>query len=246
VAHARKNGSIIVYDAAYALYISDRNCPKSIFEIEGEIQKDWYFFVSCSGFVLCGMCEQAGNAARLTTTVNHCLCYCFLQSRAVLQSGSDWAQQSLVLCSVFEIFGIARTCRMIICCLALALQLVHTLRCWYPSVADGHLCSVSAHSCCISHHFAKSRVHKQANDCLTPKNHAISACRRQDVRAGDVQAHARFMVVHHHHVVSSSCCVIIMSSWPQAPRRARWRRAASASTRASRGRGWGGPSSRTP
>jgi LL-diaminopimelate aminotransferase len=35
VAHARRNGSIIVYDAAYALYISDRNCPKSIFEIEG-------------------------------------------------------------------------------------------------------------------------------------------------------------------------------------------------------------------
>jgi len=35
VAHARRNGSIIVYDAAYALYISDRSCPKSIFEIEG-------------------------------------------------------------------------------------------------------------------------------------------------------------------------------------------------------------------
>lgn len=35
VAHARKNGSLIVYDAAYALYISDRNCPKSIFEIPG-------------------------------------------------------------------------------------------------------------------------------------------------------------------------------------------------------------------
>lgn len=35
VAHAKRNGSIIVYDAAYALYISDRNCPKSIFEIEG-------------------------------------------------------------------------------------------------------------------------------------------------------------------------------------------------------------------
>lgn len=35
VAFAKKNGSIIVYDAAYALYISDRNCPKSIFEIEG-------------------------------------------------------------------------------------------------------------------------------------------------------------------------------------------------------------------
>lgn len=35
VAFARKNGSIIVYDAAYALYISDPNCPKTIFEIEG-------------------------------------------------------------------------------------------------------------------------------------------------------------------------------------------------------------------
>lgn len=41
VAHARKNGSIIVYDAAYALYISDRNCPKSIFEIEGKVLEDW-------------------------------------------------------------------------------------------------------------------------------------------------------------------------------------------------------------
>ncbi|KAK9828942.1 hypothetical protein WJX72_002939 [[Myrmecia] bisecta] len=35
VAFAKKNGSIIVYDAAYALYISDDNCPKSIFEIPG-------------------------------------------------------------------------------------------------------------------------------------------------------------------------------------------------------------------
>jgi len=32
---ARKNGSIIVYDAAYALYISDTNCPRSIYEIPG-------------------------------------------------------------------------------------------------------------------------------------------------------------------------------------------------------------------
>ncbi len=34
VAFARKNGSIIVYDAAYAIYIED-GAPKSIFEIEG-------------------------------------------------------------------------------------------------------------------------------------------------------------------------------------------------------------------
>lgn len=32
---ARKNGSIIVYDAAYALFIEDENCPRSIFEIPG-------------------------------------------------------------------------------------------------------------------------------------------------------------------------------------------------------------------
>ena len=35
VEFARKNGSLIVYDAAYALYISNPDCPKSIFEIEG-------------------------------------------------------------------------------------------------------------------------------------------------------------------------------------------------------------------
>lgn len=32
---AKKTGSLIVYDAAYALYIEDENCPKSIFEIPG-------------------------------------------------------------------------------------------------------------------------------------------------------------------------------------------------------------------
>lgn len=32
---AKKNGSIIVYDAAYALFIEDENCPRTIFEIPG-------------------------------------------------------------------------------------------------------------------------------------------------------------------------------------------------------------------
>lgn len=36
VAFAKKNGSIIIYDAAYALYISDDSCPRSIFEIPGQ------------------------------------------------------------------------------------------------------------------------------------------------------------------------------------------------------------------
>ena len=33
---AKKNGSIIIYDAAYALYIDDPDCPQSIFEIPGQ------------------------------------------------------------------------------------------------------------------------------------------------------------------------------------------------------------------
>jgi len=40
---AKKNGSLIVYDAAYALYIEDDDCPKSIFEIPG---KYLYFTLS--------------------------------------------------------------------------------------------------------------------------------------------------------------------------------------------------------
>ena len=37
VAFARRNGSIIVYDAAYAIYISNSDCPRSIFEIPGAV-----------------------------------------------------------------------------------------------------------------------------------------------------------------------------------------------------------------
>lgn len=36
MAFARKNGSIIIYDAAYAIYISDPERPQSIFEIPGD------------------------------------------------------------------------------------------------------------------------------------------------------------------------------------------------------------------
>jgi len=35
VAFAKKNGSLIIYDAAYALYIENADCPRSIFEIAG-------------------------------------------------------------------------------------------------------------------------------------------------------------------------------------------------------------------
>lgn len=35
---AKKNGSILIYDAAYSLYISDPNCPRTIYEIPGQSQ----------------------------------------------------------------------------------------------------------------------------------------------------------------------------------------------------------------
>ena len=35
VSHAKRNGSIVVFDAAYAAYISDPECPRSIYEIPG-------------------------------------------------------------------------------------------------------------------------------------------------------------------------------------------------------------------
>lgn len=38
VAFARKNGSIVVYDAAYAIYIADSDLPQTIFEIPGKAQ----------------------------------------------------------------------------------------------------------------------------------------------------------------------------------------------------------------
>jgi LL-diaminopimelate aminotransferase len=45
VAFAKKNGSLLVYDAAYALYITNPDCPKSIYEIEGE--RGWEHVLIC-------------------------------------------------------------------------------------------------------------------------------------------------------------------------------------------------------
>mmetsp|Transcript_14134 Transcript_14134/g.19469 ORF Transcript_14134/g.19469 Transcript_14134/m.19469 type:complete len:448 (-) Transcript_14134:239-1582(-) len=52
VAWAKKNGSIIVYDAAYAIFITDPDCPKSIFEIPGaeEVALETASFSKFAGF----------------------------------------------------------------------------------------------------------------------------------------------------------------------------------------------------
>ena len=45
---SQDNGSIIVYDSAYSTYISDPDCPTSIFEIEGAravaMETTWLLF----------------------------------------------------------------------------------------------------------------------------------------------------------------------------------------------------------
>lgn len=52
VAFAKKNGSIIVFDAAYALYIDNPDCPKTIFEIPGaeEVAIETCSFSKYAGF----------------------------------------------------------------------------------------------------------------------------------------------------------------------------------------------------
>lgn len=52
VAFARKNGSILVYDAAYALYIKNPDCPKTIYEIPGaeEVAIETCSFSKYAGF----------------------------------------------------------------------------------------------------------------------------------------------------------------------------------------------------
>eukprot|EP00877_Chromochloris_zofingiensis_P014905 jgi/Chrzof1/9669/Cz04g11190.t1 len=49
---AKRNGSILVYDAAYALYISNPDCPKSVYEIEGaeEVAIETCSFSKYAGF----------------------------------------------------------------------------------------------------------------------------------------------------------------------------------------------------
>jgi len=52
VAFAKRNGSLVVYDAAYALYIESADCPKTIFEIPGadEVALETCSFSKYAGF----------------------------------------------------------------------------------------------------------------------------------------------------------------------------------------------------
>lgn len=64
VQFAKKNGSIIVYDSAYALYMSDDN-PRSIFEIPGAKEVNQGHFLLTLASYLCPetspLCHSLGN-----------------------------------------------------------------------------------------------------------------------------------------------------------------------------------------
>ena len=53
VAFARKNGSILIYDAAYAIYIADSDLPQTIFEIPGKPPAVLAVLLPCS--LICSM-----------------------------------------------------------------------------------------------------------------------------------------------------------------------------------------------
>jgi alanine-alpha-ketoisovalerate/valine-pyruvate aminotransferase len=69
VAFARKNGSLIVYDAAYALYIQNPDCPKSIFEIEGACVRARARACVCVCVCVCGVCVVACTCLPATGAV---------------------------------------------------------------------------------------------------------------------------------------------------------------------------------
>uniref|UniRef100_A0A7S3BC52 Aminotransferase class I/classII large domain-containing protein n=1 Tax=Prasinoderma singulare TaxID=676789 RepID=A0A7S3BC52_9VIRI len=93
---ARKNGSIIVYDAAYALYIKDENCPKSIFEIEGarECALETNSFSKAAGFtgVRLGWTVvpkelKFADGTPVINDFNRVMCTCFNGASNVVQAG---------------------------------------------------------------------------------------------------------------------------------------------------------------
>nr|QKY14834.1 Ll-diaminopimelate aminotransferase (DAPAT) [Polytomella parva] len=96
VAFARKNGSILVYDAAYALYISDPNCPKTIFEIPGadEVAVETCSFSKYAGFTgvrlgwtVCPKKLKYADGTPVHQDWNRVMTTCFNGASNIVQAG---------------------------------------------------------------------------------------------------------------------------------------------------------------
>lgn len=95
VAFAKRNGSIIVYDSAYAIYVSD-DCPKSIFEIPGarEVALETGSFSKYAGFtgVRLGWTVvpkelKFADGFPVIADFNRVMCTCFNGASNVAQAG---------------------------------------------------------------------------------------------------------------------------------------------------------------
>ncbi|KAJ8436412.1 hypothetical protein Cgig2_013453 [Carnegiea gigantea] len=93
---ARHNGSIIVYDSAYASYISDHSCPKSIFEVPGakEVAIEVSSFSKLAGFtgVRLGWTVvpkelSYSNGFPVIHDYNRIVCTCFNGASNIAQAG---------------------------------------------------------------------------------------------------------------------------------------------------------------
>ncbi|KAJ4775178.1 LL-diaminopimelate aminotransferase [Rhynchospora pubera] len=95
VQYAKKTGSIVVYDSAYAMYISD-DCPRSIFEIDGakEVAIETSSFSKYAGFtgVRLGWTVVPkellfSNGFPVAKDFNRIVCTCFNGASNIAQAG---------------------------------------------------------------------------------------------------------------------------------------------------------------
>ena len=102
VDYAKKNKSIILYDAAYCEFISNKNIPKSIYEVEGarEVAIEFKSFSKTAGFtgVRCGYAvipktvyayDEKGNKVLVNKLWNRRQCTKFNGTPYITQRGAE-------------------------------------------------------------------------------------------------------------------------------------------------------------
>ncbi|GJQ12645.1 hypothetical protein GpartN1_g4436.t1 [Galdieria partita] len=96
VQFAKKNGSIIVYDAAYAPFIRDENIPQSIFEVEGanEVALECNSFSKYAGFtgvrlgwIVCPKSLQFADGTFVHKDFRRIFTTCFNGASSIAQAG---------------------------------------------------------------------------------------------------------------------------------------------------------------
>ena len=96
VEFAKANGSIIIFDAAYAIYIEDEDCPRTIYEIPGatEVAIETCSFSKYIGFTgvrlgwtVVPKALKFADGSSVNTDWNRVMCTCFNGASNVAQAG---------------------------------------------------------------------------------------------------------------------------------------------------------------